>query len=76
VSHNGAPFCVCDECTQKTAERHADADKSCGREWVCACGACRRVRQSNALKEIDERFAKLARAEIHLGLVRRVKESE
>ena len=29
---------------QRTAFSHQDADKACGREWVCACAACRIVR--------------------------------
>jgi hypothetical protein len=27
-----------------TAIMHAEADQDCGREWSCACGACRTAR--------------------------------
>lgn len=28
----------------ETARQHRDADRACGRNWVCACAACRTVR--------------------------------
>lgn len=27
------------------AQEHADADRACGRNWVCACAACRIARE-------------------------------
>ena len=32
----------------ETAFEHAAADRDCGREWVCACGACKEVRSECA----------------------------
>lgn len=29
---------------EEIANEHKKADEACGREWECACGACRRVR--------------------------------
>jgi hypothetical protein len=34
-----------------TAIEHAAADKRCGREWECACGACGTIRAEIAHQE-------------------------
>ncbi len=34
------------------AVEHAHADKRCGREWVCACGACNIIRRE--IKRLDD----------------------
>ena len=31
---------------ERTAQRHANADKACHREWICACATCRMVRKT------------------------------
>lgn len=61
--------CTCDDCTVRIGKSHADGDRACGREWVCACGACKRARVIN----IDRAFAKLEATEVKLAHVKAIK---
>jgi hypothetical protein len=43
---------------QQVAKSHQEADKTCGRDWVCACGACQIVRAGIA-RDIRGRLDKM-----------------
>ena len=38
---------------EQVAQEHKAADKACGREWECACGAC------NTARRVEVTLAKL-----------------
>ncbi len=41
---------------KQTATAHKAADKRCGREWVCMCGACRMIRKQPKISIRGNRF--------------------
>jgi hypothetical protein len=65
-------FCVCDKCARETAKKHAAADRACGREWTCQCGACRRTRvlSAKAVKEIEAGLKRIRETEQRLAALR------
>jgi hypothetical protein len=66
-------FCVCDDCCAATAREHATGDRECGREWVCACAACKRTRTIEWEKRVRGMFDDLKEKQERLAAIRAVK---
>ena len=64
----GKPLCVCERCAEAISDAHRAADVACGREWVCQCGSCMRVREI-AMAQIDSGFARIKELEERLRIV-------
>lgn len=50
-----------------TSVKHAEADETCGRKWVCACGACRSGREATKFSTAYELLRFGARKQIAYG---------